>query len=55
PFYLVNQQDLEIRYGKEEERKKKIAKIDKREKEEQRLRRIQIENEEDKKFFTSIT
>ncbi|CAG8816080.1 42710_t:CDS:1, partial [Gigaspora margarita] len=44
--------NLEIRYGKEEKRKKKIAEIDKSEKEEQRLHRIQIENEEDKKFST---
>ncbi|CAG8808777.1 7650_t:CDS:1, partial [Gigaspora margarita] len=51
-FYLVNQQDLEISYGKEEEKKKKIAEIDKRKKEEQTLHRIQIENEEDKKFST---
>ncbi|CAG8650153.1 26343_t:CDS:1, partial [Gigaspora margarita] len=45
-------QDLEIRYGKEEKKKKKIAEMDKSEKEEQRLHKIQIENEEDKKFFT---
>src|SRR5688572_18873501 len=48
--YQVNKEDLELRYGKEEERKKRLEKIEDIEREKREHTKLQIDSEKNKRY-----